>query len=902
MPLFCSFESLITESDVEQKLIYPLLTSIKPLGLELSSSQILTKTVLRRYEIGKGQSKKYYYPDYLVSIRGIPLMVIEAKKPGELLATAFSEARLYASEVNAAFPHSVNVCQIIIVCNGNEIWAGFSDTAEPEVKVSFSELEIENVNYIKLLEFCSKEKLEALANKPYKEARGKAVFKTPVSQLGGKRVQNSELEENSFGRTFIFENRNIFDPETEQDRVLIVENAYVSSARREQHSEPMYREIRKYEIPNANDTTPLATESPTELVQKITKRVEEKDEAYSLFLIVGNVGSGKTTFVRHFKNVFLRDRHPNLSRHCDWVFVNMNTAPVSSEEIYPWIKLQIIDQLKQNHLEIDFSSIDIIKKIFRKEIKDFDCGIGSLLREDLPTYNKELYNLLSKKQEDSACYLESLITFLKGSGGHLPIIVLDNCDKRNKDEQLLMFQVAQWLRTTFKCLVILPMRDSTYDQYKSEPPLDTVVKDLVFRIDPPDLLKVIQARLDYITRITKQTDSTYVLNNGINVAIKKFELIEYFKCILLAIRNDPMSRNIFYRLSDRNTRNGIQIFEDFCKSGHIQADEIFRIRTAEKGTLQNYKFLTALLRKNRKYYNGEQSNFVNLFYSDPNDDFPDPFIRVDLLNWLKDHYAIEGPSKAKGMFPVRTLQQQLQLCGHNSQVVMREINYLLTHGLLISESLQNSAEEDDLVKITIPGSLHLTLLSNVTYLAACAEDVQFKNTGVMTTISRRIASPGYTSKLSSIMTANDLIEYLAKYRSEYYSKPQAFVEDSEYPQLFDLEVCKTAISNSIDHDPYIKAVFSAVQTYTEGMKVLVTVVKKEDLALLCRMGSGESSYKCFLSVYDPAKYNLSHEDYNRIKEGDELECEIIEYDYNHMSFQLRFLSSRLEDNPLTEPD
>ena len=32
------------------------------------------------------------------------------------------------------------------------------------------ELEIENVNYIKLLEFCSKEKLEALANKPYKEA------------------------------------------------------------------------------------------------------------------------------------------------------------------------------------------------------------------------------------------------------------------------------------------------------------------------------------------------------------------------------------------------------------------------------------------------------------------------------------------------------------------------------------------------------------------------------------------------------------------------------------------------------------------------------------------------------------------------------------------------------------
>lgn len=58
------------------------------------------------------------------------------------------------------------------------------------------------------------------------------------------------------------------------------------------------------------------------------------------------------------------------------------------------------------------------------------------------------------------------------------------------------------------------MRDSMYDSYRDEPPLDMVVKDLVFRIDPPDLLKVIQARLDYITRITNQTESTYVLRNG----------------------------------------------------------------------------------------------------------------------------------------------------------------------------------------------------------------------------------------------------------------------------------------------------------------------------------------------------------------------------------------------------
>ena len=123
---------------------------------------------------------------------------------------------------------------------------------------------------------------------------------------------------------------------------------------------------------------------------------------------------------------------------------------------------------------------------------------------------------------DNTILLKHMLMYLKETEGSLPIIVLDNCDKRNKEEQLLMFQVAEWLKTTFKCLVLLPMRDSTYDQYRNEPPLDTVVKDLVFRIDPPDLLKVLQARLNYIVRNTKPEDSTYVLDNGVKPSIMPF--------------------------------------------------------------------------------------------------------------------------------------------------------------------------------------------------------------------------------------------------------------------------------------------------------------------------------------------------------------------------------------------
>lgn len=581
MALFCDYSSLLTESDVEQKLIYPFLSSAPPLGLGLDGSQILTKHVLRQVAIGKGQKQKYYYPDYLISIRGIPVLVLEAKNPSEQLEDAYSEARLYAAEVNAMFAHNVNACQLVIVCNGAETWAGYSDSAKPIIKIKFDDFSVGNVHYVELLELCSKHKLEAFANTPYLNARGKALFHTPVSCLGGKRVQNEELEENPFGRTFIFENRRIFDPETEDDRRVIVANAYVPSAKREQHIEPIYKEIRKFEIPSPKATTPLATKDPIGLVQKLSQRIDDKNEVYSLLLLIGNVGSGKTTFVRYFQQVYLEHQHPQLAKQCDWVFINMNQSPLASDEIYNWLKDEIINQLKSNHSQIEFSSFETIKKIFYAEIHNFSTGIGSLLKDDPVTYNQELFKLLNSKAQNTTAYLECLISYFKDQHGLFPIIVLDNCDKRNKDEQLLMFQVAQWLRTTFKCIVLLPMRDSTYDQYKDEAPLDTVVKDLVFRIDPPDLLKVIQARLDYIVRITSQPYSTYVLQNGMNVSIKKTELIDYFKCIMLAIRGNRMISDVFYRLSDRNTRKGIQLFEDFCKSGHTSSDDIFMIRTIQ---------------------------------------------------------------------------------------------------------------------------------------------------------------------------------------------------------------------------------------------------------------------------------------------------------------------------------
>jgi type I site-specific restriction endonuclease len=101
MPLLSLAQNVATESDVEQKIVMPLLTADSPNGLGISPCAIKTKPNIRQFMLGKGAEQKLYYPDYVIIVAGLPLLIVEAKAPGEDLDEAYREARLYATELRA---------------------------------------------------------------------------------------------------------------------------------------------------------------------------------------------------------------------------------------------------------------------------------------------------------------------------------------------------------------------------------------------------------------------------------------------------------------------------------------------------------------------------------------------------------------------------------------------------------------------------------------------------------------------------------------------------------------------------------------------------------------------------------------------------------------------------------
>ena len=885
--LYCNKADLKTESDVEQKFIYKFLTSLEPLGLGYNSSDIRTKATLKGYYINKGSQQKYYIPDYIVLLRGLSCLIIEAKKPGEDLYQAYSEARLYANEINAKYPHNISICQKIICSDGFETWVGYADNNKPLLKLKFEDFAVDVKLFNEFLEFCNKKNLDLNINNVYSKIRGKAHFKTPISELGI--VQDEELEENAYGRNLIFENHHIFDPDTEEDRKLIVQNAYVKSPKRDQHVEPIYKELRKMSSPSRINSVLIGTDDSKEIVEKLNQTSLDRTKIVnSLMLLIGNAGCGKSTFIRYFKEVILNTSFPDTAKNFDWIFINMNEAPISESEVYSWLKSAVINNIKNCHPNVDFANIETIKQIFKRKISEFDKGTGALLKTNSSKYNEELYNKLNAWLEDDSYYLECLIKFIADFHSKLPIIVLDNCDKRTEAEQLLMFQVAQWLRAKYKCIVFLPIRDTTYDKYKNEPPIDTVVKDLIFRIDPADLLKVLQARFEYINRLIKNNPEEYLFNNGMRIRIGKDEQIEYFKAILNTIRNNRWAKTIFYNLSNGNIREAIQLFEDFCKSGHIKAEDIFGIKVTDGNySLPSYKLLNALIRKNRKYYNEEFSNFTNLFSSNNSDDFPDPFVRVDILLWLKSKLNNIGISGLKGYHKINDIVNDLQSIGHSSHVIVREIKKLIERKLIVAENL--NVNLDTLIKISSSGVLHVNLLSNLSYLAACSENILYRNNEVMVKIANCLTRENYLDKLSLYNNVTTMYEYLCEYKNYYISQPEVFLKDEFCINIYNLANIKSALDKTLNESDKILNIVKIKEKYPKNSEVICEVYYKKNNAILCNIE--DDDIKGFLAVKDHHyNHNLDVIDYNTISDGDYLICKIIDYNEIHNSFNLEYIA------------
>lgn len=812
---------LENEGDVELKLVIPLLTRPSPMGLGLPLSYVQAKSNIRRFMIGKGSDQKLYFPDFLIVVAGIPLAVIEAKGPGEDVSEGLRQARLYAAELNAIFPSGTNPVQYVLAANDNRLLLALWDQSAAILDTDWSKVGPYTEQYVALENALGRQSVEGQFGR-FSDTQPAPVLNKPRRLLGGSSVQNEEIGTNTFGAGIAADFAHIFNPATRQDRQFIARNGYIPSRRRERYIDPIDKVIRASKPPSEIHTISIDdTARPNEVVSQFR---DLKPLEHQVLLLVGSAGAGKSTFVDYLSEVALPE---DVRLATIWVRVNMNAAPVNHEEIYAWLREQIIEGCQGEYPELDFDDLPIMQKVYSVEVNKWEKGVGKLYSDPI-THNDKLAEHLEGLLRNRHLTAVAHTRYCATDRRKLLVVVLDNCDKRTRDEQLLMFQAAQWVQKEFRGLVVLPLREETFDTHRDKPPLDTALKDLVFRIEAPLfqslLINRVQLALNEIGKSLPKTLS-YELANGFRVEYAASDMAFYLTSIVKSIfDHDRYIRRMIVGLSARNMRRAMEIFLEFCTSGHIPEEQIFRIRSSEgKHTLPLHLVTRVLLRMNRRYYDNDYSYLKNIFAANWQDERPSYFIRLVILRWLYKRISEFGPSREKGYFSIQTLKKELAPLGFELKVIDREIEALLKGQCIVSEDLTvESLADETLVRIAPAGMVHLDLVGNIDYLGAVAEDTYMPEHLARKVADRISDSHRHYTKRTFFANASDLVGYLQEVRQKDTALTGLFLDTNPFWELTDLDSAIAAVKSTDGED---SEPWKAMRTrYFSGAIVFGTVV------------------------------------------------------------------------------
>ena len=135
-----------------------------------------------------------------------------------------------------------------------------------------------------------------------------------------------------------------------------------------------------------------------------------------------------------------RGSAPRTSRQDRLGSPQFNDAPLSTDVAYTWIAREVTSELRIAIPQEDIDDLRTLEKILGPELGAIRKGALSLLEPNSIEYKTRLADEILKLQTDAIVFAKCVARYVCAGPGKLLIIVLDNCDKRTRDEQLTMFQ------------------------------------------------------------------------------------------------------------------------------------------------------------------------------------------------------------------------------------------------------------------------------------------------------------------------------------------------------------------------------------------------------------------------------------------------------------------------------
>lgn len=674
------------------------------------------------------------YTDYSIGHPATRL-IVEAKREGiyfELpagtasLVVALPTLLAHSKEMRAAIEQALGYCQergvaFAAVANGHQLIAFLASRGDgvPPLRgraLVFDSFESMKGSFQTLWDNLSRPGVDL---KTLERTLGATAIETPPEKLSARLpgypgfwVRNKVNTELKILGDLVLQDL-VMAPELERE---FLGRCYLSSSALSEYSlvskeilEARYSALDRAEA----EVTQAAARRRGKIAEDLRVDVTAASLARRPLILLGDVGVGKSIFIRHFVQIDAKDvmdRSVVLS-------INFGAEPALATNLNDYVMDRFVAQLRANYA-IDVEADKFVRSVYDHDLQSFASGVQGQLR----TRNADLYvekeiALLERKLEKRDQHLEASLRYITRSMKRQVVVFLDNIDQRDFEFQERVFLIGQSLAETWPATVFLSLRPETFYRSRRVGSL-TAYQPRVFTISPPSVGTVIQRRLDYCRElVADEAKRSQLIPEALEPQAEL--LARYLAVLKSSFSRNPELLEFVDNLAGGNVREALEFLNTFVGSGHVNTRKILDI-LEETGsyTIPLHEFVRAILYGDYRFYDPTASPIANVFeISRP--DRREHFLLPILLAHIE---RTGNVGQTEGFVALGEIMDFAQALGFTPS----QIEFSLQHGVnrrLLQRSPRLDEEPSARFRITTVGAYtYKKLMGTFVYLDAVVAD------------------------------------------------------------------------------------------------------------------------------------------------------------------------------------
>ncbi|MCC5939353.1 MAG: AAA family ATPase [Lunatimonas sp.] len=508
-------------------------------------------------------------------------------------------------------------------------------------------------------------------------------------------------------------------------------------------------------------------------------------------LIIGSVGSGKSTYLKHFE--LIKGKEVLKSRKAHWIYIDLEKLGKTGNP-RKFIYQAILDYLLEEHPENPTDYKNAVEPAYDEEIKALARGpYGRLYVRDKDAFYEKVDELIDRDYKAVEPYVDKILRYLVKE--HLCVIVIDNVDLYEDDKlETTVFSEAISISKKNHCNILVSIRDTTYIKHRNDS-IFNAYQLKRFWIEAPSFKEILSKRLNYAKKVLEDVPAEIELLNGSYLKVNDLSI--FFSIVQKSLLNEENGQFLEY-LSDRNPRKGISYIQNFLSSAHIQANKAIQNYVQGEATFifPYHEVFKGSMLSQWKYYKENHSDAINVYDSGiPSKTLQ--LIRLHLLNLLYQHSRTENSAEVDSKIIIKTISR----FGISEDKIKDLLFDLCKNNLIFSN---NEKVDCPLYCLTLTGGYYVNILcKKMVYIESVMYDTNILDSDYFRTLSNQtIAIEQEYNITDRLILRKERIETFIQYLENIEDSITSEDEKLKHLSLISgikesvLEECEVAIKKS----------------------------------------------------------------------------------------------------------